>query len=187
MAGDVGPRLCRTRLRVNGPWHARPPRSAAEPAPSCGRPRRPCLATLPSGHQLLREPMMYAHLGRLGRRRRGAVVGAVALTLAASGAAIASAATPPPAHTGNTVGLKQVGPIDESNGFPSWYRDTNGVRLELCLTRTTRTTSWATSRPHQAGVLPGQLPGRGVLVVGGLVHRRRRRREGPAGHRGGGG
>jgi hypothetical protein len=75
-----------------------------------------------------------------------AVVGAVALTLAASGAAIAAAATPPPVHRGNTVGLKQVGPIDESNGFPLWYRDTNAVRLELCL------------NPNDANCVMGDIP-----------------------------
>ena len=29
--------------------------------------------------------------------------------------------------------LKQVGPINESNGFPLWYKDSNGVKQELCL------------------------------------------------------
>ncbi len=52
--------------------------------------------------------------------------------LAASGIVAAVAAAPPPAHIDNTVGLKTVGPIDESNGFPLWYEDTNGVKLELC-------------------------------------------------------
>ena len=89
---------------------------------------------------------MYAPLGRLGRKRRATVAGAVALTLAASGAALASAAVPPPAHKGNTVGLKQVGPIDETNGFPLWYRDTNGVRLELCLD------------PNDANCIMGDIP-----------------------------
>lgn len=55
------------------------------------------------------------------------------LALAGSGVVAAVAATPPPAHDNGTVGLKQVGPIDESNGFPLWYKDTNNVRLELCL------------------------------------------------------
>ena len=48
-----------------------------------------------------------------------------------------SAAAPPPAHDGpmgpQTAGLKTVGPIDETNGFPLWYKDTSGQRLELCL------------------------------------------------------
>jgi Chitobiase/beta-hexosaminidase C-terminal domain/Fibronectin type III domain/Bacterial Ig-like domain/Fn3 associated len=29
--------------------------------------------------------------------------------------------------------LAQTGPIDPSNGFPSWYEDANGTRLDLCL------------------------------------------------------
>jgi hypothetical protein len=66
------------------------------------------------------------------RRGRTFTVGVATLTLAASGAFVASAVTPPPAHNNNTVGLKQVGPIDETNGFPIWYKDTNNVKLELC-------------------------------------------------------
>lgn len=29
--------------------------------------------------------------------------------------------------------LKKVGPIDEENGFPVWYKDSNNIRLQLCL------------------------------------------------------
>ena len=29
--------------------------------------------------------------------------------------------------------LKQVGPINESNGFPLWYKDSDNVKLQLCL------------------------------------------------------
>ena len=60
-------------------------------------------------------------------------VGVAVLALAASGVVIASAATPPPAHLGGTVGLRQVGPIDQANGYPMWYKDTSNTRLELCL------------------------------------------------------
>jgi hypothetical protein len=35
--------------------------------------------------------------------------------------------------TSNTVRLKVAGPIDPENGFPLWFEDTNGVRLELGL------------------------------------------------------
>jgi hypothetical protein len=55
------------------------------------------------------------------------------LMVAGVGGYAAHAAIPLPAHLNNTVGLKQVGPIDETNGFPLWYKDTNNVRLELCL------------------------------------------------------
>jgi hypothetical protein len=73
-------------------------------------------------------------LARLTRRRRTLTVGAAAFAIAASGAVVAvQAVTPPPAHINNTAGLKQVGPIDEANGFPLWYKDTNDVKLGLCL------------------------------------------------------
>src|SRR5262245_32254696 len=32
------------------------------------------------------------------------------------------------------LGFPQVGPIDPNNGFPAWYKDTNGLSLDLCLT-----------------------------------------------------
>ena len=67
------------------------------------------------------------------RKRRGLLAGIGALAMAVSGVVVADAATPPPAHQGHTAGLRQVGPIDETNGFPLWYKDTNGARLELCL------------------------------------------------------
>jgi hypothetical protein len=35
--------------------------------------------------------------------------------------------------TENTLRLKAAGPIDPENGFPLWFEDTNGVRLELGL------------------------------------------------------
>jgi hypothetical protein len=35
----------------------------------------------------------------------------------------------------NTSRLKAAGPIDPENGFPLWFEDTNGVRLELGLNR----------------------------------------------------
>ncbi len=69
-----------------------------------------------------------------GRRGRTLLVAVVALTMTVVGAGfVASAISPPPAHQQGTVGLKQVGPIDEANGFPLWYKDTNNVKLELCL------------------------------------------------------
>jgi len=30
--------------------------------------------------------------------------------------------------------LSQAGPVDPNNGFPAWYKDTNGMSLDLCLT-----------------------------------------------------
>jgi hypothetical protein len=78
---------------------------------------------------------------RLGRAvptpaRRRAVTALVAVVALGLGSAVtAYAVTPPPAHeiNGTLVGLKEVGPIDETNGFPLWYKDTNDVKLELCV------------------------------------------------------
>src|SRR4051795_80483 len=73
-------------------------------------------------------------LARMTRRRRTLTVGVAAFAMAASGAVVASQAlTPPPAHLNGTAGLKEVGPIDEANGYPMWYKDTNGTKLQLCL------------------------------------------------------
>ena len=73
------------------------------------------------------EPMY--SFARVRRSRRTAVAGLAVLALAASGSFAANAATPPPAHNGGKDGLKQVGPIDETNGYPLWFKDTNNVRL----------------------------------------------------------
>jgi hypothetical protein len=70
---------------------------------------------------------------RASRRRRTMTVAVAALSFAATGVIASAAVTPPPAHNNHTVGLKQVGPLDEANGFPLWYKDTNNVKLELCL------------------------------------------------------
>jgi len=68
---------------------------------------------------------------RFRHSRRAATAGLAVVMVAALGGL--AAAAPPPAHLNNTVGLKQVGPVDETNGFPLWYKDTNNVRLQLCL------------------------------------------------------
>src|SRR4051794_20545395 len=59
---------------------------------------------------------------------------------------------PPPAHNNGTDGLKQVGPIDETNGYPLWFKDTNNVRLQLCLD------------PSDANCIMGDLPNPGQPV-----------------------
>ena len=33
----------------------------------------------------------------------------------------------------SAAGLTKVGPIHEDNGYPVWYKDSNGLRLQLCL------------------------------------------------------
>ncbi|WP_211880370.1 PKD domain-containing protein [Pseudarthrobacter albicanus] len=46
-------------------------------------------------------------------------------------AGLASAAVGPPGVNG--PGLAEVGPVDATDGFPVWYRDKNGLRLEKCI------------------------------------------------------
>jgi hypothetical protein len=55
---------------------------------------------------------------------------AVAITGPLASVALATPVTPPTPRTGKLV---QAGPITE-NGFPAWYRDSNGIRLEGCYT-----------------------------------------------------
>jgi hypothetical protein len=70
------------------------------------------------------DPM--TKLARMIKGRRTVPVGVAAFAMAASGALVASnAVTPPPAHNDATAGLKQVGPIDETDGFPMCYKDAN--------------------------------------------------------------
>jgi hypothetical protein len=64
------------------------------------------------------------------RRRRALVAGIVAIALMASGGLVAMAVTIPPANSG---GIVEVGPISGENGFPVWYKDSTGTRLEACL------------------------------------------------------
>ncbi|HET6530576.1 MAG TPA: hypothetical protein VFH03_08170 [Actinoplanes sp.] len=54
----------------------------------------------------------------------------VAVVAPVAGTAAAVAITPPDPRDGKLV---QVGPIAE-HGFPAWYRDSNGIRLEACTT-----------------------------------------------------
>src|ERR1700712_4086225 len=88
---------------------------------------------------------------RFRRSRRTATAGLAVLMVATLGG-LAAAAAPPPAHLNNTAGLKQVGPIDETNGYPLWFKDTNNVRLQLCLD------------PNDANCIMGDLPHPGQPV-----------------------
>ncbi len=89
---------------------------------------------------------------RLRRSRRVATLGVAVMMVGTLGAYAAHAATPPPAHNNGTAGLKQVGPIDETNGYPLWFKDTNNVRLQLCLD------------PSDANCIMGDLPHPGQPV-----------------------
>lgn len=77
----------------------------------------------------------FSKLGDFTPKRRALVALLVAISLA-SGLMAADRVLAAPAHNGGLDGLAQVGPVDHSpqvGGFPLWYKDTNGVRLELCL------------------------------------------------------
>src|SRR5262245_39495462 len=85
-------------------------------------------------------------ISRHRRSRRTATIAVSVLMVATFGGFAANAASPPPAHNNGTDGLKQVGPIDETNGFPLWYKDTTNTRLQLCLD------------PNDANCIMGDVP-----------------------------
>jgi hypothetical protein len=86
----------------------------------------------------------YRHRRSAMVRRLVAVVAALAMTLLTSQAAFAA--------TGVTVkdaaGLRAVGPTSSDHGFPTWYQDKAGERLELCLDKDNLL----------CGLLPGAVP-----------------------------
>lgn len=70
---------------------------------------------------------------RTTRLTRFGMVAALSLGLVApfAAGAIADVMTPTTSHDGS--GLTKVGPIAD-NGFPTWYKDSTGLRLEPCVT-----------------------------------------------------
>jgi hypothetical protein len=64
------------------------------------------------------------------RRMAFAVIAATAVGSSLAGVAMAVVVAPGGPRGGK---LTQVGPIAE-HGFPTWYRDSNDVRLEACTT-----------------------------------------------------
>src|SRR5690242_3974004 len=63
--------------------------------------------------------------------RLSVALGVTVAVIAPFAGTAAAVVVPPP--TPRDGSLTQVGPIAE-HGFPSWYRDSNGVRLEPCIT-----------------------------------------------------
>jgi hypothetical protein len=93
------------------------------------------------------------------RLTRVVVSGVTAVALAAT-AAIGALATVMDAGTRNGS-LVQVGPIAE-HGFPAWYRDSNGVRLEACTTLDDPLCSTLPDEvpnPDEPVSYPGNFPG----------------------------
>lgn len=86
-----------------------------------------------------------AHRPRTRTGRRG-VAAATALMLATAGIGTAQAATV--VTQTNPGGLVAVGPVNTANGFPSWYQDKDGTRVELCLD----------AENPLCGFLPGDVP-----------------------------
>src|SRR4051812_9253346 len=72
----------------------------------------------------------------LGLRNAGRRTKLIALTaflvLAAGAVAIAAPSGLLTQNSAGPQGLVAVGPVNASNGFPDWYRDTNGVDLMPC-------------------------------------------------------
>jgi K319-like protein len=69
--------------------------------------------------------------GRLrGLSRRAVISLVLAVGLIAGGAIFAYGAV---IGTPNSGGLVAVGPVSGETGFPSWYKDKSGIRLEPCL------------------------------------------------------
>jgi hypothetical protein len=55
--------------------------------------------------------------------------------------------------------LSFVGPLDPANGFPRWYKDSNGLRLTLCLDQNTFCLPLEDVDPDQAVSFPDNFPG----------------------------
>ena len=74
-------------------------------------------------------------LGRLraGRTRTKIVGLSTVLVLAAGAVAIAAPTGIFTPGIGGPQGIVTVGPVNPNNGFPDWYRDTNGVDLMPCV------------------------------------------------------
>ncbi|MGK5114906.1 fibronectin type III domain-containing protein [Geodermatophilus sp. CPCC 205506] len=80
-----------------------------------------------------RRPSTTEH-GRGSPLGRRVVAGLAALVVPVSMATVATAATE--ITVKNPGQLVQAGPVDASHGFPTWYEDKSGVRLEPCLDHT---------------------------------------------------
>jgi hypothetical protein len=79
----------------------------------------------------------------LGRR---SVAALATLMLTATGVGTAMAATQ--VTVKNPGGIVAVGPVNAETGFPAWYQDSAGTRVELCLDGTN----------PLCGFLPGDIP-----------------------------
>ncbi|NMH98881.1 hypothetical protein [Pseudonocardia acidicola] len=97
-----------------------------------------------SVHDSAAAPPRRGLLRRLTTRRLAAMIAALAVPVLAAPAALAATAV----VTKNPGGLTAVGPVNSAHGFPAWYEDSKGTRLELCLDHTN----------PLCGFLPGDVP-----------------------------
>jgi K319-like protein len=97
---------------------------------------------------------------RAGRTRKK-VVGVTALLLLALGAvAIAAPTGILTPGSGGPQGIVTVGPVNSNNGFPDWYRDTNGVDLQPCVDPQDKFCGGAVAAPDNTAPItfPGNFP-----------------------------
>lgn len=92
-------------------------------------------------------------------RRTLAGLFAVFAALLVLAAGLASPAKAQEAAPAEPEGLAKTGPIDPSNGFPYWYEDRSGTKLELCLNPTPATA------PEDAPNAGEQIPGGGYCLT----------------------
>ncbi len=65
-----------------------------------------------------------------------------------------------------TLYAAEVGPVDETTGYPFWFGDSTGTRLELCLDDLVMCpVIGELPTPGRSHVDAGKLPRRVVLVV----------------------
>jgi K319-like protein len=67
-----------------------------------------------------------------GARMRTKVFGLSAMLVLVAGVAVAAPSGVLTPGSGVSGGITTVGPVNPNNGFPDWYRDTNGVDLMPC-------------------------------------------------------
>ncbi|WP_139318574.1 hypothetical protein [Kocuria sp. CNJ-770] len=110
------------------------------------------MSTSTSPQELLRDPPP-------GLRFRRSLAVSLALALGATGVSAAVAVTK--VTETNKQQLTAVGPVSSKYGFPAWYEDRTGTRLELCDDGTNPLCGLAPEEgfdPEQPLALPGNFP-----------------------------
>lgn len=93
-------------------------------------------------------------------RTRKVVILATFLVLAAGAVAVAAPSGLLTPNSGGPQGVVAVGPVNASNGFPDWYRDTNGVDLMPCNDPQDKYCGGAVNAPDNTAPItfPGNFP-----------------------------